>query len=96
MIKDADRLKKRLERGIATAKGVDGDFVYITIGDAKRILQMIEEREPKTVDDMQQLRKTGLSGWCPNCKRALDQIRFAIFREETHFCPTCGQAVKWE
>ena len=96
MNKDMEHLEKHLASGIATAKGVDGDFVYITVGDAKRIIQMINEREPKTVNDMQQLRKNGLSGWCPNCKRALDQISFAIFREETHFCPSCGQAVKWD
>ena len=34
-----ERLIKRLKQGIATAKGVDGDFVYVTVGDAKRILK---------------------------------------------------------
>ena len=46
MSKDMERLEKHLESGIATAKGVDGDFVYITVGDAKRILKMIKEWEP--------------------------------------------------
>ena len=95
MTKDMERLGKHLASGIATAKGVDGDFVYITVGDAKSILKLLGTLEPKTVNDMQQLRKNGLAGWCPNCKRALDQISFAIFREETNFCPSCGQAVKW-
>ena len=37
-----DNLIKRLRTGIDTARGVDNDFVYITIGDAKRILRMLE------------------------------------------------------
>lgn len=38
-------LVQRLKAQIAVAKEVDGDFVYITVGDAKRILKMIEEEK---------------------------------------------------
>ena len=38
----------RLKAQIAVAKEVDGDFVYITVGDAKRILKAID----KEVDPM--------------------------------------------
>lgn len=41
---NTENLVKRLKRGIEVAKGVDGDFVYITIGDAKRILKLLEEK----------------------------------------------------
>lgn len=40
-----DILVKRLETGIETAKGIDGDFVYITVGEAKRMLRIIKELE---------------------------------------------------
>jgi len=36
-----DNLINRLKNGIETASGIDNDFVYITIGDAKRILRML-------------------------------------------------------
>jgi len=38
-----DILVKNLKAGIETAKGIDEDFVYITVGEAKIILQVIEE-----------------------------------------------------
>lgn len=38
-----DILVKHLKAGIETAKGVDGDFVYVTVGEAKMILEVIEE-----------------------------------------------------
>lgn len=36
-------LKQRLKAQIAVAKEIDGDFVYITVGDAKRILKVLEK-----------------------------------------------------
>jgi len=38
-----DVLVKRLKSGIETAKGIDDDFVYITVGEAKIILHVIDE-----------------------------------------------------
>ena len=43
-MKNTENLIKRLRRGIATAKGIDNDFVFITIGDAKKILKMLDEK----------------------------------------------------
>lgn len=42
-MKNTENLIKRLKRGIETAKGIDADFVYITVGDAKRILRLLEQ-----------------------------------------------------
>ena len=95
MTKDMERFGKHLVSGIATAKGVDGDFVYITVGDAKRILRMIGEREPKLVRDRSTY--TGrMTGYCPSCGRSLDRERRNLFKDKTNFCSGCGQAVKWE
>ena len=33
---------------------------------------------------------------CPNCGKFARQFHMAHPGEETHFCPWCGQAVKWE
>ena len=95
MTKDTKRLAKSLESGIATAKGVDGDFVYITVGDAKRILQMIEEKEPKKVYDMK-INGHRAFGFCPNCSCRLDSdIHIGNPEHMMNFCSFCGQAVKW-
>lgn len=40
---NTDILVKHLKTGIDTAKGIDEDFVYITVGEAKIILQVIDE-----------------------------------------------------
>ena len=42
-MKNTEILVKRLKRAIEESKGIDGDFVYITIGDAKRILKLLEK-----------------------------------------------------
>ena len=95
MTKDMKRLVKSLESGIATAKGVDGDFVYITVGDAKRILQMIEEKEPKKVYDMK-INGHRVSGFCPGCGCRLDgDIRIGNLNNVMNFCSLCGQSLKW-
>lgn len=40
---NTDIIAKHLQNGIDTAKGIDDDFVYITVGEAKMILEVIEE-----------------------------------------------------
>ena len=40
-----NNLVKKLKNGITQAKGVDADFLYITVGDAKRVLKMLEEEK---------------------------------------------------
>ena len=56
-MKNTENLIKRLQRGIATAKGIDNDFVFITIGDAKRLLKLLEadkERDKEGGDESEQ------------------------------------------
>ena len=50
-MKNTENLVKRLKRGIEVARGIDGDFVYITIGDAKRILKLLEEKDEQKTDE---------------------------------------------
>ena len=40
---NTDMIAKHLQNGIDTAKGIDEDFVYITVGEAKMILEVIDE-----------------------------------------------------
>ena len=32
---------------------------------------------------------------CPRCGKCVNQFHVGQYGEETHFCPYCGQAVKW-
>ena len=49
-MKNTEILVKRLKRAIEESKGIDGDFVYITIGDAKRILKLLDQDMDKDRD----------------------------------------------
>ena len=43
-------LIRRLKSGIEVARNIDNDFVYITVGDAKRILKILEPSPPDKKD----------------------------------------------
>lgn len=50
-----DTLEQHLKNGIDTAKGINGDYMYITVGDAKILLRMISELKDlkkRTEDDL--------------------------------------------
>lgn len=49
-MKNTENLMKRLQRGITVAKGVDNDFVFITIGDAKRLLKLLDEDKKRDAE----------------------------------------------
>ena len=96
MTDKTEKLEQHLAAGIEVAKGVNSDFVYITVGDAKRVLRLIGAREPKIVQGLK-LSGHRVTGYCPNCTRRIDRDeRLGRFCEPTNFCPTCGQAIKWE
>lgn len=56
---------------------------------------MRKEQEPKPIAYTDNP-YTGLPvARCPKCGKFARQFHSAI-KEETHYCPWCGQAVKWE
>ena len=58
-MKNTENLMKRLKRGIVTAKGIDNDFVFITIGDAKRLLKLLEEDKKRDAEGGQDSEQSG-------------------------------------
>lgn len=46
-ITDRERICRRLRTKIKEAHGIDRDFVYVTVGTAKMILDMLEKDEKK-------------------------------------------------
>jgi hypothetical protein len=63
------------------------DYVF----DALALLKEQEAVEPKQVDLYGKDDWYGLVCVCPHCK-----AEWMGCESETHFCPNCGQAVKWE
>jgi hypothetical protein len=56
--------------------------------------ELLKEKEPKAIEYFDNP-YTGLPvAVCPNCLRYARQF-LASVEEETHFCPWCGQEIKW-
>ena len=69
--------------------------VEIPVGEAVQILELLKEQEPKPIAYTDNP-YTGLPvARCPKCGKFARQFHSAT-TEETHYCPWCGQAVKWE
>ena len=83
----------------ATAvRGLDGEIYRPFICDRERIcadaLSLLKEQpeiEPKQVDLYGKDEWYGLVCVCPDCK-----AEWMSDKDDTHFCPKCGQAVKWD
>ena len=57
--------------------------------------ELLTEREPKPIKFKENW-MTGLPiAICPKCGRFAQQFHMAHPSQETHFCPWCGQEVKW-
>ena len=82
-MKDTKNLVKRLKSQIAEAREVDGDFAYITVGDAKRILKLLEREQVKP-----EIEGGGCSWWyvCSECHGAIDS--------HDRFCRHCGGEIQ--
>lgn len=62
----------------------------------KDALELLKEREAKAIAYKENW-MTGLPvAICPRCGRFIEKFHAAYFGEETHFCPLCGQEVKWD
>ena len=59
--------------------------------DAITLLKEQDTVEPKQVDLYGKDDWYGLVCVCPDCK-----AEWMSGKDDTHFCPNCGQAVKWE
>ena len=67
--------------------------IYEMQSDALKLLKEQEAKPIAYTDNPY----TGLPvARCPNCGKFARQFDMAIPDEETHFCPWCGQAVKWD
>ena len=78
---EREKVIKRIKAQIAVCKEIDSDFISLTVGTGKRILELLEEEEPADYengfhDGYQQAQK--------------DEIR----RNPVIICPHCGRRIK--
>lgn len=83
------------ERAINSAYGEGRDFVKLTIGDMKRILQLIKEQEPVLLENQHKPYghfTNANAPWISRCPRCGKKVE----GRQSRFCKYCGLAVKWE
>lgn len=89
--------RKIYDRLMAEVKTANDGKTAITILPteyAEQVLEMVKRQEPKPIAYTDNP-YTGLPvARCPKCGKFARQFH-AVTDEETHFCPWCGQAVKW-
>ena len=54
MMADREGVIKAIEKALAVSKAVDGEYIYITCGEAERALELLKEQEPRvmTLEDV--------------------------------------------
>lgn len=80
---DKNRLITVMRHKVEQAKGIDRDFVYIPVWQAKELVEYLEPRKP---------RKTIKGYLCDNCGH---QLVCTGFYQQKH-CDECGQLINWK
>ena len=80
---DKDRIINTLQRKIEHAKGIDRDFVYLPVWQAKELLEHFTPMKP---------RKTITGYYCDVCGH---QLVNETYYQQKH-CDDCGQIINWE
>ena len=81
-----EKIIQRLKLQIAVCHEIDDDWIQITVGTAKRILQLIERRTPVEAEP----EGSNRSWWyvCGECH--------SLIGGHDGYCRTCGREIKWE
>jgi hypothetical protein len=73
---DMEKVTKALEKALAISEAVDSGFIWITVGEAKQVLELLEEQEPVKPMDGWLCGQCGCriyqdANYCYNCGRAV-------------------------
>jgi hypothetical protein len=82
-----EKIIKRLKSQIAVCKEIDSDWISITVGTAKRILELISGNEKKVKVDLE-------GGW-PHWWFVCDECHIQIGSCD-RYCRQCGGLLDWE
>ena len=86
---DREKIMNDFEHEVNKAHGEGWDFVDLSTDDAKKILVLLKEQEPKQV--VMTTNSYGTKFYhCPRCNHDI----YAYPRQM--YCSQCGQAVKWD
>ena len=82
-----EKVIEGLEKALAISKEVDSGYIWITVGEGKKALELLKEQEPKSAiiegSDVAHV------GRCPSCHVILTPFR-------ANYCYCCGRKVKWD
>lgn len=79
---DKDKLLLTLNSKVKHAKGIDRDFVYIPVWQAKELIEYFEPMKP---------RKTIKGYHCDRCGHQL--VNTGYYQQK--YCDDCGQLINW-
>ena len=82
-----EKIIKRLKSQIAVCKEIDSDWITITVGTAKRILELIEGKEKTAKVEVE----GGWPNWWYVCEDCHTQVGSC-----DRYCRECGGLLLWE
>ena len=80
---DRERIVDTIKRKIEHAKGIDRDFVFLPVWQAKELLEYLQPMKP---------RKTNIGYICDRCGNEL--VNHGSYKQK--HCDECGQRIDWE
>ena len=92
VIKGLETIKQFFEYGLpSTAEMFDSYYDILNSA-----IALLKEQEALSIVYRENL-FTGLPvAHCPRCGKCANHFNMGQYGEETHFCPYCGQEVKWD
>ena len=86
---DREKVIAGLEKALAASEAVDSGYIWITVGEGRKALELLKEQKPAEAKTMGESKLYG-SWWfaCGACGHAIDP--------EDNYCRECGRRVVWD
>jgi DNA-directed RNA polymerase subunit RPC12/RpoP len=86
---EKEKVIKRIKAQIAVCKEIDSDWISLTVGTGKRILELLEEQEAVKPTLIREGRNKNYNDYvCPRCDNEV------VY--EQNYCSECGVRFLWE
>lgn len=92
---DMGKVIMALEKALAISEAVDSGYIWITIGDGRKALELLKEQLKKQEAKPVKITKNAYNYefyHCPNCDRGFE----LTYYKRPAFCDKCGQELKWD
>ena len=90
---DMGKVIMALEKALAISEAVDSGYIWITIGDGRKALELLKEQLKKQEAKPVKITKNAYNYefyHCPNCDRGFE----LTYYKRPAFCDKCGQELK--